>query len=223
MKKDKLYYSANLAGLTVLLYLLLALFLRSVLAAVLSLHLPGAALTNPIGVSDIVVQLLNGFCTALNLALPLLVLVRLLPPLGIHLPLRRVPLRVYLLTLPLFLMVTTLCTALASGLRRLLTHGGYLPPTPSELPQNGFAALLCLVATCILPALGEELLFRGALQSLLRPWGDWFAIGTTSLLFCLLHHDLSQLPSIFVISLFLGYIAVVTGSVLPCIVLHCAN
>lgn len=223
MKKDRLFYSANLVGLTVLLYLTLSTLLRGALSLFLSVYQPGAELHNPVGMPELLIQLLNLVCSLVNLGVPLWMLCRTMRPLNVRLPLGRPPRRQLLAALPLFLLFTTVCTAGANGLRILLSKGGYQAPEAAQLPSGGVALFLCFLATCVLPAIGEELLFRGGIQQLLRPWGDWFAILVTSFFFSFLHHDLSQLPSIFAMSMFLGYIAVVTGSVRASIWLHFAN
>lgn len=222
MKKDRFYYSANLAGLTVLLYLALGLLLRTLLSALLGVHLSGANLTNPVGIPEAAIQLLNCLCTILNIGLPMLFLLQAERPLGIKLPGKRVSSQILCTLLPIFLLFTTVCTALATGLRSLLSRGGYSVPA-ATLPESSAALFLCLISTCVLPAVGEELLFRGALQNLLRPWGDRFAIVVVSIFFSLLHRDLSQLPSIFAMSLFLGAVAVRYDSMMPSILLHLAN
>lgn len=223
MKRDRFYYSANLAGLTVLLYLALSTLLRTGVDALLGFHLAGAGISNPLGLSETVIQLINCLCTFINLALPLWLLLVAERRLGLALPSGRVKGDTLCLLLMIFLLYTTACTALVSGLRTLLSHGGYQAPASASLPESGIALFFALISTCVLPAIGEELLFRGALQTLLRRWGDWFAIVVTSLFFALLHRDLSQLLSIFAISLFLGYTAFRFKSLVPCIVLHLAN
>lgn len=223
MKKDRLFYSANLVGLTVFLYLTLSTLLRGALSLFLAVYQPGAALHNPVGLPEFLIQLLNLACSVVNLGVPLWLLCRTIRPLNVRIPHAKVPRKQLLTALPIFLLFTTLCTALANGLRIVLDKGGYSVPEAAQLPSGNLALFFCFIATCVVPAVGEELLFRGGIQQLLRPWGDWFAILVTSFFFSFLHHDLSQLPSIFAMSVFLGYVAVVTGSVRAGILLHFAN
>lgn len=223
MKKDRFYYSANLAGLTVLLYLFLSTLLRGGLDLLLFANLAGAGLQNPMGISEALAQLLNCLCALLNLGLPIFVLHRSLREMGIRLPRSRVSFEQICTVLPVFMLFVTASTALVSLARSLLLRGGYTPPATVSLPSSSVALFLCLIATCVVPAIGEELLFRGLIQSLFRGWGDWFAILVTSLFFSLLHRDLSQVPSIFAMSVFLGYLAVRFDSLIPSMVLHLAN
>lgn len=223
MKKDKFYYSANLAGLTVLLYLFLSTLLRGGLSLFLNSNLAGADLANPVGISQTLAQLLNCLCVLANLLIPLMFLLQNAKSLNLRLPQGRATSEEICTLLPIFLLFVTVCTALVSGLRTLLFKGGYTPPTATVLPDGAVPLFFSFLAICVLPAIGEELLFRGAIQSLFKGWGEWFSILVTSLLFSLLHRDISQLPSIFAMSVFLGYVAIRFNSLVPCICLHMGN
>lgn len=144
-------------------------------------------------------------------------------PLGLklHFGKGRLPL---IILIPLFLGLVTLVNSIASMVRNFITMVFSLPGAePAKLPATGIGLVLYFVAVCVLPAILEELFFRGALQGLLRRWGSRFAIVTTSVLFTLLHTDIWQLPTVFVLSLALGYAAEVTGTVRSSIILHFIN
>ena len=71
------------------------------------------------------------------------------------------------------------------------------------------------------PAICEELAFRGFILSGLRHMGSkWGAIVISSLLFGVTHGILQQSISAALVGMVIGYIAVQTGSLLPCIVFH---
>lgn len=57
------------------------------------------------------------------------------------------------------------------------------------LPKEFDLLVLTWFALAVVPALGEELLFRGLLQGYLRPYGAWVAIVGQSVIFALLHGD----------------------------------
>ncbi len=213
-RRDNLYYAANLIGMTVLVYLALSSLLHTALAALLE----GQA-----GIPAWGAALANCAVTAVDLALPTLCLRRWAAPLGLP-PLRpqRPQRPLVLIGVPLFLCFTTLCGVVANLVRIPLGLGGYVPPEAARLPEGG-ALALSFLSICLIPAVGEELLFRGTIQKLLSPYGGWFSILVSSLFFTLLHADLSQLPSIFAMSLFLGYAAAVSGNVSGSILLHFAN
>ena len=79
------------------------------------------------------------------------------------------------------------------------------------------------LALCAVPAMVEELLFRGALQGLMRPSGSAAAIFGPALLFGLLHLDLAQGLTAFACGVFLGWLAERSGSILPGMLLHFCN
>ncbi len=71
------------------------------------------------------------------------------------------------------------------------------------------------------PAICEELAFRGFILSGLRHMGSkWSAIIISSLFFGIAHGILQQSISATMVGIVLGFIAVQTGSLLPCITFH---
>ena len=99
-----------------------------------------------------------------------------------------------------------------------------------DLPNWGEAAFLGMsrnvwgvLAITIGAPLVEELLFRGALQGLMRPCGSAAAVFGPALLFALLHMNLSQGITAFLCGIFLGWLTERTGSVLPGMMLHLIN
>lgn len=75
-------------------------------------------------------------------------------------------------------------------------------------------ALVALLAG-ILPALCEEMLFRGAIQSSLAGWRPVWAVIATAGLFGLAHLDPVQTPVAILLGLYLGGLRAVTGSLYP--------
>lgn len=202
-----------------LVYLLGRSLLALLVSALMGLAHPGASLAKPLGFSDVsaaLFQLLVGIgAIALTLAF-LLKLTRL----------RQVDLRIALpapwspgFCLPVFLGVANLAN-LAGALINHITDN----PTTSELlPSGGPELLVCFITLCIMPAVAEELLFRGAFQGLMRPCGSAAAIFAPALLFGLLHLDLAQGLTAFACGVFLGWLTERSGSILPGMLLHLAN
>jgi len=91
------------------------------------------------------------------------------------------------------------------------------------LAAGGMELFVQFLSLCLVPAVTEELFFRGALQGLLRPSGSAAAIFGTALLFGLLHLDLAQGLTAFVCAVFLGWLAERSGSILPGMLLHFIN
>jgi sodium transport system permease protein len=115
--------------------------------------------------------------------------------------------------------------ATASGLIQKL-----YPISPSVLEEltriEGFLTkapslwfLLLLVA--VLPAICEELAFRGFILSGLRHIGHkWWAILISSIAFGMAHGILQQSISASLVGAILAYIAIQTGSLFPCMIFH---
>jgi membrane protease YdiL (CAAX protease family) len=85
-----------------------------------------------------------------------------------------------------------------------------------------------LVATALViglaPGFGEELLFRGYIQTrLVQRWPRLLAVGVTSVLFGVIHMDLVQGTFAVCMGLWLGEVADRTGSLWPAIVCHAFN
>lgn len=84
---------------------------------------------------------------------------------------------------------------------------------------------LGVVGVVILAPVVEELVFRGAIQGhLLRKWQNpYAAITISALAFGLVHGNLEQSPFAFILGLALGWIYYLTGSLLPCMLMHFVN
>ena len=109
--------------------------------------------------------------------------------------------------------LTTL-NALWCGLLSLETS--MIPP-----PQGLVEQILQVFALAVVPAVGEELFFRGALlRQLQAEYGRCWALWLTSLLFALMHGSLAGLPGHLVIGLLLTLLGLHSGGLLAPIAAH---
>lgn len=85
--------------------------------------------------------------------------------------------------------------------------------------------LINMVIVALLPALGEELFFRGALQNILEKWTrqPWLAIGLASFGFALFHGTFFKFLPIFVLGLTLGVLFYITRNLWYSIFFHFLN
>ncbi len=202
-----------------LVYLLVRGLLMLLVSALMGLAHPGASLAKPLGfsgVSTALFQLLVGLGAIVLTLFFLLKVTRLKnKDLRIMLPAPWSP----GFCLPVFLGVANLAN-LAGALINRLTGS---PATSEMLPSGGPELLMQFLALCVMPAIAEELLFRGAFQGLMRPCGSAAAIFAPALLFGVLHLDLAQGLTAFACGVFLGWLAERSGSILPGMLLHLVN
>lgn len=95
------------------------------------------------------------------------------------------------------------------------------PETPYR--NTLFVIIFLIITNCLLPAIFEELIFRGIILSSLRRFGDLFAILISSLLFSLVHCNLMQIPFALIVGITFGFIAVKTNSLVIPMLIHFSN
>jgi sodium transport system permease protein len=125
-------------------------------------------------------------------------------------------------------MLAVLIHPVASALQRLVLQ---LYPVSSELAGELSKLIsgeddlwLSLLALALVPAICEELAFRGFILSGLRRMGHkWRAIAVASVLFGLSHAVIQQSLIATLVGLVIGCIAVQTGSLLPAIIFHAVH
>lgn len=121
--------------------------------------------------------------------------------------------------------VASLALALFALLRPVPDTTGFLTQLATSAKSTGgpgFAALLVFGA--ILPGLGEELTFRGLLQTrLVERWGAWRGIAASAALFGLWHFDLRQGTMAFALGVWYGAWAHQLNTVIPGALAHMLN
>ena len=81
-----------------------------------------------------------------------------------------------------------------------------------------------LLVIALVPAICEELAFRGFILSGFRHIGHkWRAIVITAFFFGVVHGIIQQSLMACLLGVVLGYLAVQSGSILPCMVFHLAH
>jgi uncharacterized protein len=90
--------------------------------------------------------------------------------------------------------------------------------------KSDFNIALALFHVAMVPAICEEILYRGfALNLLRRTKAAWTAILITGIIFGFYHLRLSQVIPLAMIGIFLGWITVKSGSLIPAMVAHFVN
>ncbi len=100
----------------------------------------------------------------------------------------------------------------------LLTSLGF-----SEATDVSGNILYVIMKHALFPAIFEEAIFRFIPIMLLLPYSKKNALVISSLLFACVHCNLFQIPYALIASFLLSLIAIATGSIFPCVVVHFLN
>lgn len=136
--------------------------------------------------------------------------IRLRRPFATHLPL--------LLAAFFTLLTGTLLLSILFG--GTDTVGNSAASFEKAAPLTLLQGLLAVPTVALLPALCEELLFRGILGTELDRRGAWRALLVGSLLFALIHFDLANLPVYFFAGLLLTLTVYATDSLIAAMLVH---
>lgn len=99
-------------------------------------------------------------------------------------------------------------------------HGSWSSPGFFE-HERGWPLLVCLVTGAVLPAVFEELMFRGViLHRLQQVMVGPMAIATQAMLFSTMHLDGVYLIPHFAFGCLAGFLRTVAGALWPCMLLH---
>ena len=93
----------------------------------------------------------------------------------------------------------------------------------TPIPDSPLELVLALLALVILPAIAEELLFRGLVVRSYEKWGTRSAIVISAVFFSILHLDIINVVATLLMGILLAYVVVKTDSILSGILLHFAN
>lgn len=89
--------------------------------------------------------------------------------------------------------------------------------------DSALSIFLSIIRIAIIPAIGEEFVFRGAILNILKPYGGKFAILSSAFLFGVYHGNVDQFTFAFLTGLYFGYVTYKTESIIPSVVMHFIN
>ena len=121
-------------------------------------------------------------------------------------------------TLPLIAPFIFIIMSVSFLIALLLTKLGFSDTT--DLSGNIFAVT---IKHALLPAFFEEALFRFVPLMLLIPYSKKNALALSSVMFAAVHCSLFQIPYALLASFMLSLLALATGSIFPCILVHFLN
>lgn len=132
---------------------------------------------------------------------------------------------------PLFVLLTVILVILAYPII-LLLNGIFLSLLsnvveyknyPMEVFLQNIPLIRYVAVMCIVPAICEEIFFRGALLNSYSVYGNRFAVIMSAAVFALFHFDIQNFVAPFLLGIVFANIVEVTGSLYGSIVAHLTN
>jgi membrane protease YdiL (CAAX protease family) len=106
----------------------------------------------------------------------------------------------------------------------LLEKIGYAPDTTLPLPlNNGWWLVINLFVLAVIPAICEEVIYRGVILNGFRKFGKINAVLLSALFFALAHGSAVQFIYQFILGIVLGFILIKTGSIVASMIVHFLN
>ena len=92
-----------------------------------------------------------------------------------------------------------------------------------DIPGGISGRIVYIICSAAIPALTEEFLYRGAVFTAAKKFSKNAAIIVSSVLFALMHGNLSQIPFAFIVGLFLGFAVAETENIFIAVLIHFTN
>ena len=229
MERRSLKRDAAFIGTGMLLQtLLMQFFFTIVIVFLLMLGAvqPEAVQSDPyLGLGNSVYLLLYSFVYTVALGAPMFLaslIFRIHPnPFGAH---KRVSVGTAVFSIPIGMSLCVAANFAANSIVNFLYVFGIAPPEqPQMLEPTPVSLILNLFVVAVLPAILEEMVYRGFLLQALRRYGDGMAILVSAVLFGLMHGNILQIPFAFLIGLVMGFLVVQTGNIWMAVALHFTN
>ena len=226
-KRDQRLQRRDLSRLLSAIGLTMLIFLLAALSTSLPVNLLRWYWTSRhMEITDTMAQLVNMASYAYSLLLPLLFFVIFQGPsrtgrplFPLNLPRKGVFLPALGTCLGFCSLSNYLSSFAAAAIRNLLHQP--VPTYRAAIPESGLPMVLGILSAAVLPAVLEELLFRGAILQAARPFGDGFAILLSAFAFTLCHTTVPQLIPALLAGLLFGFFAVLSDSLWVTILIHC--
>ena len=132
--------------------------------------------------------------------------------------------KIVLLCIALGAVVYFLNTYVSSAFNGLIGLFGYEHSSGTPIYSYSFGSLIVnVIFTALLPAICEEIAHRGMLLKSLSPLGVSKAIWISAIFFGLMHLNIEQFFYATIIGLFLGFLTLVSNSIIPAMIVHFMN
>ncbi|MEG0899204.1 MAG: type II CAAX endopeptidase family protein [Oscillospiraceae bacterium] len=112
-------------------------------------------------------------------------------------------------------IITSMICALLLSLLGLSFEAAAVYP-----PKDLIELMIFVVKSVFVAAFVEEFIFRGAVLQSLRRFGDGFAIIVSSIIFAVVHANLVQAPTAFLMGITLSFAVIITRSIWTGVAIH---
>ncbi|MBC8570628.1 CPBP family intramembrane glutamic endopeptidase [Zongyangia hominis] len=228
-EKQSLRSHGSALGITFVIYLLFLSFAPRIITLFFAALLKNAMITSDglLVAHPAVYQIINIVISVVVYLVPFLFIYRLSVKEKRHnvYPMRVTSRGIMILSIPVSLaiaMVSMVGTNVLIELSSLLgvNASSELAVVP---PAEPVALTLFIINMTVVPAVMEELVFRGVIMQSLRKFSDPMALFVSASLFSLAHMSFVKIPYTFLLGLCLGYFVMRTGSLLTGMLIHFAN
>ena len=222
-EKKAVRRSANFCGFLMIAMMAVQELLSVLLVALALLGVLDASSAD-YGLGNTGYQLLNMLLYLLFLPVPAIAVALIAKSRVSPFPTRRVPLVTLLCLTFAGMAMAVLANIATSYLMSVVENMGVPPPQfPDTIQPTTTSLWLNILSTAVLPALVEEMIFRGYFLGALRPHGDGIAVVLSAFVFGLFHGNILQFPFAFLLGLVFGFVVVQTGSIWPAVLIHFGN
>ncbi|MBR4554980.1 MAG: CPBP family intramembrane metalloprotease [Ruminococcus sp.] len=127
--------------------------------------------------------------------------------------------------MPLCIVINTVIAIIVTILQNYLSAFGVTIPESdfSITTPTTLAIVFQFVYVIIVGPFVEEVVYRGLILTLLKPYGKWLAIFVSALIFGMMHGNIPQMASAFASAIIMGIIAVQCDSIIPTLIIHIMN
>ena len=219
--KSSLRYLGNMAGLSILLFLIFNTVMSTVLAVpgFIELYKTNSAFTSAFSIVGSFIYLFIPFTIVA-------LLTRIKDKSVNFFPFKKMNTKRALLCIPIGLLVCLIANIITNFIVNIFDSFGVKLSQQSDSmaePNTAFTLFLAFICTAVMPALLEEYSLRGVILQPARKYGMMFAIVSSSAIFGLMHGNLIQAPFAFIVGMCFAFLAIKCDSLWIGVILHLIN
>lgn len=119
------------------------------------------------------------------------------------------------------LLIAIAASIAATFIQYFFSRSGVELKTPGvPVSKSTLEFLINSISTAIVPAITEELMFRGVILNLLNKYNSVVAVSLSALLFAIFHGNIPQFIFALALGLYFGFVFLKTGSLGLCMFMH---